>query len=113
MESILDSIKKLLGPTETYDNFDADIIMHINSALANLTQIGVGPTEGFSIENESATWNKFLTDPVQLGLAKTYIYQTVKLAFDPPTNSAVLQATERQVQKLEWLLNVSADSSKN
>ena len=113
MDSILDSIKKLLGPTETYDNFDADIISHINSALANLTQIGVGPASGFFIENHLTTWNEFLTDPVQLGLAKTYVYHTVRLAFDPPTNSAVLQSTEKQIQKLEWLLNVAGDSTSN
>ncbi|WP_407450018.1 hypothetical protein [Fibrobacter sp.] len=109
MDSILDSIKKLLGPTETYDNFDTDLIFHINSALANLTQIGVGPAEGLSIEDDSSTWEEFVTDPIQLGHVRTYVYLKVKLVFDPPTNSAVLQSYENQVLKLEWLLDAAVN----
>ena len=113
MESILTSIKKLLGPTETYDNFDTDIIQHINSTFAELTQLGVGPPEGYYIEDADNTWDEFLTDPVQLGMAKDYVYISCKLVFDPPTNASVLQSLEKRLSKLEWRLNVDAETNKD
>ena len=84
MESILTSIKKLLGITEEYDQFDPDIIMHINSVFMILTQLGVGPAEGFSIEDDTAVWTDFIQDVKKLESVKTYVYLKVKLAFDPP-----------------------------
>lgn len=110
MESILTSIKKLLGPTEEYDHFDPDIIMHINSVLSNLTLLGVGPSEGFSIQDASDTWDDFIGDDQRLNHVKTYVYLRVRLVFDPPTNSAVIKAMEEEVDKLEWLLNVAAET---
>ena len=111
MESILISIKKLLGITEEYDQFDPDIIMHINSVFMILTQIGVGPAEGFSIEDDTAVWTDFIQDVKKLESVKTYIYLKVKLAFDPPLSSAVIESMNRLINELEWRLNVAAEST--
>lgn len=111
MESILTSIKKLLGITEEYDQFDPDIIMHINSVFMILTQIGVGPAEGFSIEDDTAVWTDFIQDVKKLESVKTYIYLKVKLAFDPPLSSAVIESMNRLINELEWRLNVAAEST--
>lgn len=110
MESILTSIKKLLGITEEYDQFDPDIIMHINSVFMILTQLGVGPAEGFSIEDDTAVWTDFIQDVKKLESVKTYIYLKVKLAFDPPLSSAVIESMNRLINELEWRLNVAAES---
>ena len=111
MESILTSIKKLLGISEEYDHFDVDIIMHINTVLMILTQIGVGPEEGFFIEDDSATWGDFISDNTKHQSVKSYVYLKVKLLFDPPLSSAVIEAINRSISELEWRLNVSADST--
>ena len=111
MESILTSIKKLLGITEEYDQFDPDIIMHINSVFMILTQLGVGPAEGFSIEDDTAVWTDFIQDVKKLESVKTYIYLKVKLAFDPPLSSAVIESMDRLINELEWRLNVAAEST--
>lgn len=111
MESILTSIKKLLGITEEYDQFDPDIIMHINSVFMILTQLGVGPSEGFSIEDDTAVWTDFIQDAKKLESVKTYIYLKVKLAFDPPLSSAVIESMNRLINELEWRLNVAAEST--
>lgn len=110
MESILTSIKKLLGPTEEYDHFDPDIIMHINSVLSNLTLLGVGPAEGFAIQDEKDTWDEFIKDDPRLNHVKTYVYLRVRLVFDPPSSSAVIEAMKKEIDKLEWLLNVAAET---
>lgn len=111
MESILTSIKKLLGIEEEYTHFDTDVIMHINSVFADLTQIGVGPSEGFSISDASTTWNEYTRDNPMLANVKQYIYLKVKLVFDPPTNSSVLTSYEKTIERLEWRLNVTVDPS--
>lgn len=111
MESILISIKKLLGITEEYDQFDPDIIMHINSVFMILTQLGVGPAEGFFIEDDTAVWTDFIQDVKKLESVKTYIYLKVKLAFDPPLSSAVIESMNRLINELEWRLNVVAEST--
>lgn len=110
MDSILTSIKKLLGITEEYTHFDADIIIHINTALMVLNQLGVGPKEGFSISNSSAIWTDFIGDTTNLESVKTYIYLKVKLVFDPPLSSTVKDAMQRSLDELEWRLNVNAES---
>jgi hypothetical protein len=109
MESILISIKKMLGITEEYEHFDTDLIIHINSVLMILKQLGVGPEEGFSITGPSETWDQFLTNPTQLDLAKSYIYLKTKMVFDPPLSSAVTEAMNRQIGEFEWRLNVAVD----
>ena len=111
MESILTSVKKMLGITEEYDHFDADIIMHINSVLMVLTQLGVGPSEGFIIEDDSTTWDEFFVDTIQLQAVKSYIGMKVKLLFDPPTSSAVTESYNRLISEFEWRLKVAAESN--
>ena len=113
MESILTSIKKLLGITEEYVHFDADIIMHINSVFMILTQIGVGPSEGFSITGDNETWNDFIPEGQTLEAAKSYVYLKVKLLFDPNMSSAVLESTNSLIRELEWRLNVAAESNQS
>ena len=111
MDSILTSIKKLLGIGEDYVQFDADIIMHINSAFMTLTQLGVGPAEGFIIEDKTVIWSDFIEDVSKLQAVKTYIFLKVKLVFDPASiGSSTLAVYERQIQELEWRLNVEAES---
>lgn len=111
MESILTSIKKMLGIDEEYTHFDADIIMHINSVLMILTQLGVGPAEGFMIEDDTSTWVDFIPEAnaAQLHAVKSYIYMKVKLIFDPPLSSAVIDSMNRQIAEFEWRLNVAVD----
>lgn len=111
MESILTSIKKMLGIDEEYTHFDADIIMHINSVLMILTQLGVGPEEGFVIEDDTSTWVDFIPEAnaAQLHAVKSYIYLKVKLIFDPPLSSAVIDSMNRQIAEFEWRLNVAVD----
>ena len=110
-ESILTSIKKLLGPgADTY--FDTDIIMHINTVLMILTQLGVGPEEGFYIEDDSSFWDDFVKDLSKLEAIKTYVYMKVRLMFDPPTSSSAMEATNRIIDELEWRLNIAGESIK-
>lgn len=111
MESILTSIKKLLGITEEYTHFDEDLIMHINSVFMTLTQLGVGPSQGFYIEDSSAEWADFIPDFNKLQAVKTYMYLKIRLVFDSASlGSATLAAYERQIQELEWRLNVGAET---
>lgn len=106
--SILVSIKKLLGITEEYTHFDEDIILQINSAFSTLNQLGVGPAEGFSIEGPSAVWSDFINDD-RLNFAKTYVQLKVKLAFDPPTSSTLMDSYNRQLDELTWRLSIVND----
>jgi hypothetical protein len=110
MESILTSIKKLLGIEEEYDHFDPDIIMHINSTFMTLNQLGVGPVEGFSIVDETSTWTDFIADNMKLEAVKSYIHLKVKLLFDPPSSSAVIESINKSINELEWRLNVIAET---
>lgn len=111
MESILTSVKKLLGITKECEDFDNDIIMHINSVFMVLTQLGVGPSEGFIIEDDSSTWDEFIPDAMKLQAIKSYIFMKVKLLFDPPTSSAVTEAYNRSISEFEWRLQVAAESN--
>lgn len=111
MESILTSIKKMLGIDESYDHFDSDIIMHINSALMVLTQLGVGPEEGFMIEDDTTTWADYIPEitVAKLNLVKSYIYLKVRLLFDPPLSSSAIESINRQISEFEFRLNVAVD----
>lgn len=109
MESILTSIKKLLGIAEEYEHYDADLIMHINSVFMILRQLGVGPAEGFRIDDDSATWDEFTSDAVELELVKSYMQLRVKLLFDPPLSSSVMESMNRMINEFEWRLNVACD----
>ena len=111
MESILTSIKNLLGITEEDSHFDMSLIMHINSVFSILTQMGVGPSEGFFIEDDSSTWDEFINDASILNSVKSYVFLKVKLMFDTSTTpSGVISATERQISELEWRLHVASES---
>ena len=109
MESILTSIKKLLGIAEDYAHFDNDIIMHINSVFLILTQLGVGPQEGFVIQDATALWTDFVADDKNLELIKSYTYLKVKIMFDPPLSSAVLDSTNQLIKEYEWRIQVASD----
>lgn len=109
MDSILTSIKKLLGITEEYTHFDTDLIIHINSVFATLTQLGVGPSEGFTIVDNNDNWEEFTNDNVLIESVKSYIYLKVKLLFDPPTSSAVIESYKQMINEFEWRLNVAAE----
>ncbi len=113
MESILTSIKKLLGIDEEYTQFDTDIIIHINSVLMVLTQIGVGPSEGFSISDEFSTWEEFIGDKPYLNSVKSYVYLRVKLLFDPPLSSAAMDSITKLANEFEWRLQVAAENNKS
>lgn len=113
MESILTSIKRLLGLAEDYTPYDAEVIMHINSVFADLTQMGVGPSEGFYIEDDSAEWTDFISDLSKLHSVKSYMGLRLKLLFDPNSiGSSTLAAYERQISQWEWRLNIEAESTK-
>lgn len=113
MESILTSIKKLLGITEDYKQFDADIIMHINSVFADLAQMGVGPSKGFAIWDDTAIWDDFVSDDMLLQSVKSYMNLRVKILFDPNSvGSSTLASYERQIAQWEWRLNVAAETDK-
>ena len=110
MESILTSTKKLAGLTEEYDHFDPDIIMYINSVFLVLKQIGVGPSEGFVIYDGTAIWDDFIDDNVAIREAvKSYMGQKVRLKFDPPANSTLLQALKDSIAEAEWRLRNEAE----
>lgn len=107
--SILTSIKKLLGLSEEDTSFDQDIIMHINTVFNILAQLGVGPANGFSIEDNSAIWSDYLGEATNLELIKSYIYMKVRLMFDPPTSSILADAMNKNISELEWRINVTVD----
>lgn len=112
MESILTSIKKMLGIAKEYEHFDNDIIMHINSVFADLAQMGVGPSEGFMIEDDTSEWSDFTSDNLLLNSVKSYMNLRVKLLFDPASiGSSTLASYERQISQWEWRLNIAAESA--
>lgn len=105
-ESILTSTKKILGLSESYTAFDQDIITHINAAFSLLCQLGVGPVEGFFIQDKEAVWGDFTIPLNQLNLVKTYVYLKVRILFDPPQTSFLMQAANDQIREYEWRLNL-------
>ena len=107
--SILTSIKKLLGIAEEDTSFDQDIIMHINTVFAILAQLGVGPANGFSIEDDGAIWDDCLGNATSLELVKSYIYMKVRSMFDPPTSSILADAMNKNISELEWRINATVD----
>lgn len=105
-QSILDSIKKTLGIDPDYAVFDLDVIMHINTAFSTLMESGVGPVDGFAIEDNTALWSSYSDDMVKLASVKSYVYVKVKLLFDPPPTSFGIKAMQDQADELLWRLNV-------
>ena len=114
MESILISIKKLLGIAEEYHHFDGDLIIHINSVFSILTQLGVGPSSGFSIHDDTATWADFIgNNESAIEMVKSYVHLKVRLLFDPPLSSSVMESINRLTSEFEWRLNVAVDPKCN
>ncbi len=109
LESILISIRDRLGPSETYTHFDGDIISEINTAFAILHQFGLGPPQGFEISDDSSTWNEFTDNIVVQNFVREYIYLSVKLVFDPPENSSLLQSYKQRKDELEWRLTTAVE----
>ena len=103
--SILISTKKILGIAADYTEFDLDVITHINSVFNTLHDLGVGPVEGFAIEDAIAEWGDFLGGDVKLNRVRSYVYLRVRLLFDPPTTSFAIQALNEQAKEMEWRLN--------
>lgn len=109
IESILTSVKKSLGIEASYKQFDMDIILAINTVFSVLTQLGVGPETGFSIQDEEAEWTDFIEEDPRFEMIKTYVYLRVRLLFDPPSSSFVVDAFKNQISELEWRIQVAAE----
>lgn len=112
-ESILVYVKKLLGIQSDYDHFDPDIIYGINAAFAVLTQLGVGPEEGFAINDDSTTWNEFVSDTARLSLIKEYVCLKTRMLFDPPTSTTLADSINNTISEYEFRLNVVSDGGEN
>lgn len=110
-DSILTSTKKILGIEEDYTAFDEDIMMHINSVFSTLNQLGIGPENGYAIGDAEDTWDDFLGNELRLNSVKTYVYLRVRLLFDPPTTSYLIDSMKAQVTELEWRLNVQREET--
>lgn len=108
--SILDSVKKDLGIEVQYDHFDPDIIMGINSAFSILTQLGVGPDEGFMITDRTALWTDFVAGNVRLEFVKSYVSKKTKQLFDPPQTGPLASALDQVLKELEWRINVAVET---
>ena len=108
-DSILTTTKKSLGITEECTSFDSDLILHINSVLGILTQIGVGPENGFSIQSKEETWSDFIDD-ADLEMVKSYVQLKTRLLFDPPLSSAVMESINKMVSELEWRIHVHIEN---
>lgn len=109
MESILLTIRTMLGVGEDYDGFDTAIMAGINTAIFSLSQIGVGPDGGFNITGETETWTQLFDGVSNLNAVKSYIWLKTRLEFDPPTTSFLGEAIQRQIDQLEWRLQVEVD----
>ena len=109
MDSILVSIKKLLGIDASYTAFDVDVIVHINTAFAVLNQLGVGPANAFMIEGEAESWDDYITDN-NFSMVKTFVYLKVRLAFDPPTSTALIESMNNTLNELTWRLELEGQN---
>jgi hypothetical protein len=112
-QSILKSTKKILGIADDYTAFDLDVITHINAAFSTLTQLGIGPPEGFMIEDDKAVWDDFIamSDDPEFNAAKSYVYLKVRMLFDPPTTSYLIDAMNAQIRELETRLNIHREET--
>lgn len=115
-DSILTSVKKVLGIPSDYEHFDLDILLHLNTVMSILNQLGVGPEEGFIVEDDSTTWSDLFDgdiDTNKMMYVKSYVCLRVRLLFDPPTSSGAIDAMERQMRELEWRITVTRDPRDN
>lgn len=106
VDSILDDTKQVCGIEPDYTHYDLDIMMHINSVFATLNQLGVGPDDGFEITGNTEVWDDFIAGNKKFNSVRTYVVMKVRSIFDPPTTSFAIGAMEKQLQELEWRLNV-------
>lgn len=110
-QSILTSTKKILGVAETYTAFDLDIITHINSVFSTLNQLGVGPVDGFMIEDSLLDWEELALPQNQLNMVRSYVFLKVRMLFDPPTTSFLIEAMQTQIKEQEWRLNTFRENA--
>lgn len=110
-QSILKSVKKILGLDAADNSFDLDILTHINSAFSDLNDLGIGLDDGFQIEDDEALWVDFIGADPRLNRVKTYVCLKVRIAFDPPQTSYLIGALEKQIEQLEWRLNVGREAT--
>ena len=113
MDSILTSVKKIIGISEEDESFDLDLIIHINSVLMILNQLGVGPSKGFSISDKHSLWSDFMPEDSSIEAVKTYVALKVRLIFDPPTSSAVADAINKTISELEWRILCNVENKAN
>ena len=109
-DSILLTVRKFIGGDENGDAFDLDLILAINSAIAVLTQLGVGPQEGFAIHDETSTWRDFIGDDPRMDFIYTYICLKVQMIFDPPTSNVVKEAKAELLREMEFRSFAQADT---
>lgn len=112
-DSILVTIRKLVCGDPYANHFDTDLLVHINACFSVLNQLGVGPEKGFVVTDETQNWDDYTADSTVLNLVKTYITLKVRLIFDPPLTSSVLEAMNKEISQLEWRLNVAVDPVKS
>lgn len=103
-QSILKTIKQLVGCPDDFEQFDLDLTIHINSAFATLTHLGVGPKEGYRITGADNVWSEFEEDPTKISLVKDYVYIKTRLLFDPPTSASLMDSLKEQLKEMEWRL---------
>ena len=108
-ESILKTIKQLIGCPDDFEQFDLDLIVHINLAFATLTHIGVGPKEGYRITGADNAWSEFEDDAQKLSLIKDYVYIKTRLLFDPPISGSLMDSLKEQLKEMEWRLYMLYD----
>lgn len=109
--SILKSVKKVLGLDPTYTAFDEDILMHINSVFGTLHQLGIGPEGGYHIEDDTALWTALIGTDARKNAVKTYVCLKVRMVFDPPQTSYLIDAMNNQAKELEWRINTYREST--
>ncbi len=109
-QSILTSVKKVVGLTEDDLSFDLDILMHANTVFATLTQLGVGPDDGFEIEDATAVWDDFLGADKRYNFVKSYVYLRIRMLFDPPTTSSLANAMKEQIDEYTYRISVLRES---
>lgn len=112
MESILDTIKQLLGIPTDDESFDTDIKIHINSATIPLAQMGIGPKNGFIVVTKDQVWNDYIgSSTINLESVKNYIYLKTKLIFDPPTNTTTIEAINKSLSEIEWRMMLAVETN--
>lgn len=112
MDSILDSVKKSLGIETDDESFDTELILHINSVMSTLNDIGVGPPDGFAIEDKDAVWADLIGNDLRFNDVKQYVYLKVRVIFDPPTTSfQLVQSMRDTATELEWRINARREGN--